>query len=75
MGNIDEISHKIGSIETKVDGIRDDFKDFMERFDRHDSRLTEIERFKNHMMGVVAIISLVFTLAFDFVKNRILGGS
>ena len=73
MGNIDEISHKIGSIETKVDGIRDDFQDFMERFDKHDNRLSEIERFKNHMMGVVAVVSLIFTILFDFVKSRITG--
>lgn len=75
MGDIDEISHKIGSLETKVDHLHDDIKNFMERFDKHDERLGEIEKFKNYALGVIAIVSIVFTMAIEFVKERVLKGA
>lgn len=75
MTGIDDLSHRIGSIETKVDDLRTDLKDFMVEFRSHENRLREMEGFKSYILGLAAVISIIFGVAVDFVKNRIFGGS
>ena len=73
MGNIDEISHSIGRLESKLDHLVESHEAFTQRFEKHDDRLKEIESYKNYLMGIVAVIAIVFSVAVDFVKHRILG--
>jgi hypothetical protein len=75
MGNIDEISHTIGRMESKLDHLVESHEAFATKFEKHDERLKEIEGYKNYLMGIVAVIAIVFSVAVDFVKNRILGGA
>lgn len=75
MGNIDDISHSIGRLESKVDTLLDAHKTFTEKFDRHDERLKGLEGNRSYLLGVVAALSLIFTLVVEYVKERILGAS
>jgi tetrahydromethanopterin S-methyltransferase subunit B len=75
MGNIDEISHTIGRLESKVDQLITSHDTIAEKLERNSERLKEIEGYKNYFMGVVAVVSVIFTFIFDFVKHRIFGGA
>lgn len=75
MGNIDEISRSIGRLESKVDHLISAHEDFADKFNAHDERLKTMESYKNYAMGVVAAVTLLCTVVFDFVKSRILGGA
>jgi len=73
MGNIDDVSHSIGRLESKVDRLLDSHENFVEKFDRHDDRLKNLEGHKNYILGVMAAVSLVFALVVEFVKTKIFG--
>jgi hypothetical protein len=75
MAELDEISHSIGKLDAKVDSIANSLKTFSDNFEKHDTRLKVMEGYKSYLMGIVAVISIGFTILFDFVKTRILGGS
>lgn len=75
MGNIDEISHTIGRLESKVDHLISSHSAIADKLERNSERLKEIEGYKNYLMGIVAAVTIVFTVALDFVKSRILGGA
>lgn len=75
MGDIDEISHTIGRLESKVDHLIETTEKFTEKFEQHDDRLKTIEGYKNYGMGVIAVITFVFTMAIEFVKERIFKGA
>lgn len=70
---IDDISHSIGRLESKVDNLLDEQKKFHHRFDRHDERLKGLEGHKNYVLGAIAAVSLIFSLAIEFVKHKIFG--
>jgi hypothetical protein len=74
MGNIDEISHTIGRLESKVDHLITSHDTIAEKLERNSERLKEIEGYKNYFMGIVAVVSVIFTFVFDFVKGRLFGG-
>ena len=73
MGDIDEISHTIGRLESKVDHLIQSHDQIAHKLEKNSERLKEIEGYKNYLMGIVAVISVVFTMVFDFLKSRILG--
>jgi hypothetical protein len=75
MGDIDEISHAIGRLESKLDTVLRNQDDFGNRFERHDDRLKSLEGHKNYILGVIAAGSLVFAIAVEFVKSKIFGAS
>jgi hypothetical protein len=75
MGNIDEISHTIGRMESKLDHLVSSHEAIAERFEKHDERLKEIEGYKHWLMGVAAAAAVAFSLVIDFVKNRVFGGA
>jgi hypothetical protein len=75
MGNIDEISHTIGRLESKVDHLISSHDQIAEKLENNSERLKEIEGYKHYLMGIVAAISILFTVAIDFVKSRIFGGA
>lgn len=75
MSGIDDLSHRIGSIETKVDDMRSDFKAFLVEYKKHEDRIREVEGFKSYLMGMAAVASIAFSLVIDFVKSRIFGAS
>jgi hypothetical protein len=70
---IDDVSHSIGRLESKVDRLLDAHESFVEKFDRHDDRLKNLEGHKNYILGIVAAVSLIFTIAVEWFKTRILG--
>jgi hypothetical protein len=70
---IDDVSHSIGRLESKVDRLLDAQEAFAEKFDRHDDRLKNLEGHKNYILGIVAAVSLIFTIAVEWFKTRILG--
>jgi hypothetical protein len=62
-------------MESKLDHLVSSHEAFTERFEKHDERLKEIEGYKNYLLGIVAAVALVFSLAVDYVKSRIFGGA
>lgn len=72
MGNIDDVSHSIGRIEAKVDTLLEAHERFSTKFDRHDDRLKTLEGHKSYILGIVAAITILFTVLVEFVKARIL---
>lgn len=73
MGNIDEISHTIGRLESKVDHLIMSHDSIAERLEKNSERLKEIEGYKNYLMGIAAAVTIVFSLVIDFVKHRVFG--
>lgn len=73
MGNIDEISHSIGRLESKVDRLLVAHDKFDEKFDLHDDRLKGLEGHKNYVLGVVAAVSLLFTVVLEYAKAKLFG--
>jgi hypothetical protein len=72
MNGIDDISHSLGRLESKVDQLIDSQEKFADKFDRHDERLKSLEGHKNYILGVIAAASLLFSVAVEFVKARFL---
>ena len=73
MGNIDEISHTIGRLESKVDHLITSHDNIADRLERNSERLKQIEGYKNYLMGVAAAVAVVFSVLIDFVKHRVFG--
>jgi hypothetical protein len=73
MGNIDEISHTIGRLESKVDHLIVSHDKIAERLERNSERLKQIEGYKNYLMGIAAAVAVVFSVLIDFVKHRMFG--
>ena len=73
MGNIDEISHTIGRLESKVDHLITSHDNIAERLEKNSERLKQIEGYKNYLMGVAAAVAVVFSVMIDFVKHRMFG--
>lgn len=73
MGNIDEISHTIGRLESKVDHLITSHDNIADRLERNSERLKQIEGYKNYLMGVAAAVAVVFSVLIDFVKHRMFG--
>ena len=73
MSGIDNLSHKIGSIEAKIDHLVERFESFDSKFEKTDERIQGLEKYKNYLVGIFAVISLACTLALDYVKSKLLG--
>ena len=71
MNGIDNLSHKIGSIETKIDHLADKFENFDSKFEKMDARIQGLEKYKNYLIGIFSIISLGFTIAIEYIKSKI----
>lgn len=74
MGSIDQISHTLGRLESKVDALMESHTEVSQKLERNSERLKEIEGYKSYLMGVVAVITLFVSTSFDFIKHKIIGG-
>lgn len=73
MSGIDDISHSIGRLESKVDQLLEAHDKFDEKFDRHDDRLKSLEGHKSYVLGIVAAVSLLFTVVIEYAKAKLFG--
>jgi len=58
MGNIDEISKAIGSIEVGIKNLNEKFDSLPCKF--HATKIGEHEKWKNEASGMVVVIGLIF---------------
>lgn len=67
MNPIDEISHAIGSLEAKIEGMNVNFEHMIkyikETNERTESRLNSLEGFKYKVYGMASICSVILTSA------------
>lgn len=71
--NSEDFHRDFGRLESKVDRLLDTQKEFMTKFEKHDDRLKGLEVYRSYLIGIVAVVGILISVAVDFVKYRILG--
>jgi hypothetical protein len=67
---LDDISHSIGRLDSKMDSLLETHGRLHERLDRYDLRLQQLEKHNSYVIGVAAAIAGFIAVGVDFVRAR-----